>query len=253
MIEIYIQCHERLKWGQHFWIMPTLLPEFKVYDHGMTLLPMQYPYIQNCFVAYNFYLLSDFHGLILAGKYFILSILYPATQKVAVYYVIPSEKICVSVRQRASFPDSNLRSFWPIFFKLCIDIGEEWFGISNGLNSFINNWVMALDWCKMCFSSIWYWQNVGKDNYKLFFVIFQRSYDPWLMSEFYFHLISWEQIDGFWWNFVYAVVWLAHGIFLNFSTEFWPLIDVKISFFRTNEWILITFCLCIDIYDPCCD
>ena len=37
----------------------------------------------------------------------------------------------------------------------------------------------------------------------------------------------------------------------------WHLIDVKISIFlnnfRNNEWILIKFCLCIDIYDPCCD
>ena len=56
----------------------------------------------------------------------------------------------------ASFPDSNLSSFRLIFFKLCmdIDIGEEWFGIANGLNSFINNRVMALDWCKNVFSSI---------------------------------------------------------------------------------------------------
>ena len=47
----------------------------------------------------------------------------------------------------ASFPDSDLSSFGPIFFNLCmdIDIGEEWFGITNGLNSFINNRVMALD------------------------------------------------------------------------------------------------------------
>ena len=29
-----------------------------------------------------------------------------------------------------------------------IDIGEEWFGIANGLNLFINNRVMALGWCK---------------------------------------------------------------------------------------------------------
>ena len=54
---------------------------------------------------------------------------------------------------KMSFPDSNLSSFWPIFFKLCmdIDIREEWFGIANGLNSFINNRVMALDWCKNVF------------------------------------------------------------------------------------------------------
>ena len=77
------------------------------------------------------------------------------------------------------------------------------------------------------------------------------------MSEFCFHLISWEQNDGFWWNFVYAVLWLTHEIFQNFSTELWPLIDVKISIFlhifRNNEWTLIKFCLCIDIYDPWCD
>ena len=74
-----------------------------------------------------------------------------------------------------SFPDSNLSSFWPIFFKLCmdIDIRKEWFGIANVLNSFINNRVMALDWCKNVF-------------------------------------------------------------FLNI--------------FRTNRWILIKFCICIDKY-----
>ena len=65
---------------------------------------------------------------------------------------------------------------------------------------------MALDWCQnfvyaqylvdqlMDFDKIlemlWYWRNVGKDNYKLFFAIFQPSYSPWLMSEFYFHLMS---------------------------------------------------------------
>ena len=51
------------------------------------------------------------------------------------------------------------------------------------------------------------------------------------MSEFCFHLISGEQIDELWQNFVDAVLWLAHEIslILNFSTELWPLIDVKIS------------------------
>ena len=48
----------------------------------------------------------------------------------------------------ASFPNSNLSSFWPIFFKLRvdIDIGEEWFGVVNELNSYMNHRVMALDW-----------------------------------------------------------------------------------------------------------
>ena len=32
-----------------------------------------------------------------------------------------------------------------------ITIGKEWFGIANGLNSFINNRFMALDWCKNVF------------------------------------------------------------------------------------------------------
>ena len=40
-----------------------------------------------------------------------------------------------------------LRALTSIFIKLCmdIDVREEWFGIANGLNSFINNIVMALD------------------------------------------------------------------------------------------------------------
>ena len=60
--------------------------------------------------------------------------------------------VCPYVCQRF-VSDSDYSSFWPIFFKLCmdIDIGEEWFGIANGLNSFINNRVMALDICKNVF------------------------------------------------------------------------------------------------------
>ena len=59
----------------------------------------------------------------------------------------PSKILSVRPCVSASFPDSNLSSFLPIFFKLCmdIDIREEWFGSANGLNSFINNRVMALD------------------------------------------------------------------------------------------------------------
>ena len=73
-----------------------------------------------------------------------LSFLYPATQKVEGYYVIPSE-LWVSVHPSSvhpsvstSFPCSNFSTFWPIFFKLCIDIGigEEWYGIASGLISF---------------------------------------------------------------------------------------------------------------------
>ena len=88
--------------------------------------------------------------------------------------IYPPNRLSVRPSVSASFPDSNLSSFWPIFFKLCmdIDVREEWFGIANGLNSFINNKVMALGWCNMYFSSI-----------------------------------SSEQMDEFWPNFVYALIY----------------------------------------------
>ena len=59
----------------------------------------------------------------------------------------PPKILSVRSSVSASFPVSNLSSFRPIFLKLCmdIDIGEEWFGIANGLNSYINNRVTALD------------------------------------------------------------------------------------------------------------
>ena len=62
----------------------------------------------------------------------------------------PSIRLSIS----ASFPCSNFSTFWPIFFKLCIDIGtgEEWYGIASGLISFWNNRVMALDVCQKCFA-----------------------------------------------------------------------------------------------------
>ena len=39
---------------------------------------------------------------------------------------------------KLSFPDSDSGSFWPIFFKFCmdIDIRKKWFGIANGLKSY---------------------------------------------------------------------------------------------------------------------
>ena len=86
--------------------------------------------------------------------YYNNAFLHPATQKVVGYYVIPSENFeCLSFRP--SICPSALRfrtltcSFWPIFFKLCmdIDIGEEWF------------W--DCKWAK--------------------FVYKQQSYGPWLM------------------------------------------------------------------------
>ena len=59
--------------------------------------------------------------------------------------------LCLSIS--ASFQCSNFSTIWPIFFKLCIDIGvgEEWYGIASGLISFSNNRVMALDVVQKCF------------------------------------------------------------------------------------------------------
>ena len=109
----------------------------------------------------SIYLIHSLIWTIYFYKNAFMCIFIPRHTKSGRYYVIPSENfeclsVCPSVRcpsVSASFSDSNLSSFWPIFFKLCmdIDIGEEWFGIANGLNSFINNRVMALDWCKNVF------------------------------------------------------------------------------------------------------
>ena len=59
----------------------------------------------------------------------------------------PPNRLSVRPSVSASFSGSNLSIFLLIFVKLCmdIDIREEWFGIANGLNSFINNRVMTLD------------------------------------------------------------------------------------------------------------
>ena len=64
---------------------------------------------------------------------------------------------------------------------------------------------------------------------------------PWLKSKFYFSSISWEQIDGFWPNFAYALILarsrfeLLHVRFHKFETEFWSLTEVRIRF-PLNIW-----------------
>ena len=174
-----------------------------------------------------------------------------------------------------SFPDSNLSSIWPVFFKLCmnIDIGEEWFGIANELNSFINNRVMSLGLCKNVFfpnifrTNGW---NLIKcclciDKYKInvvsnahyFWSIFNKSSGPWSTSEFCLCWMSCELFCGFRLNFVYALIltrcrfgW-SNNIFRSLSTELWPSNDVEISFmlniFWSSWWNLIKLCECIDI------
>ena len=146
------------------------------------------------------------------------------------------------------FPDSNLSSFWPSFFKRCMDINirVEWFGIANGLNSFVNNRVMAFDWCKNVFNLNIFRTNgwilikfcICIDKYKVHVVSHARcfwwqSYGPWSTSEFCLCSVSCELICEFRSNFVYALIlkrcrfgWL-NNISRSFSTELWPLIDIK--------------------------
>ena len=46
MLEINIKCHERLILGQNFWIKSTIFTEYVVYDHGLSPLLMQNPYLK---------------------------------------------------------------------------------------------------------------------------------------------------------------------------------------------------------------
>ena len=44
ILELYIKCHKRLSRGKNFSMKPTFFPQFKVYDHGLSPLPLQNPY-----------------------------------------------------------------------------------------------------------------------------------------------------------------------------------------------------------------
>ena len=138
----------------------------------------------------------------------------------------PPKILSVSVRQSVSalFPDSNLSSFWLIFFKLCmdIDIREEWFEIANGLNSFINNRVMALDWCK----------NVVSGLLSSFWPIFFKLCVDIDIREEWFGIAN--GLNLFVNNRVMVLDWCKTVFFLNI--------------FKTNGIILIKFCICIDKY-----
>ena len=123
-----------------------------------------------------------------------------------------------------SFPDSDLSSFWPIFFRLCldIDIRKEWFGIADGLNSFINNRVMALDWCK-----------------NVFFLNIFRS-NGWILIKFCIcidkiHVVSNALYFSSIFNRVIALDWL--------DVRIWFILNIL----WINLWISIKFCMCINI------
>ena len=82
-----------------------------------------------------------------------------------------------------------------------IDIKEEWFGIANGLNLYINNRAMALDLCKNVFSSI---SSEQMDEIFITFCIYIDKYKN--------HVV-----------FNARYVW-------SILAELWPLIDVRILF-----------------------
>ena len=74
------------------------------------------------------------------------------------------------------------------------------------------------------------------DCYTLFFLHLYQSCSPWFTPNFRFHSISWEQIDIFPPNFIYALILtssslaLLHIIFQKFIPELWSLDYAKISF-----------------------
>ena len=82
-----------------------------------------------------------------------------------------------------------------------IDIREEWFGIANGLNSFINNRVMTLDGRKIMF-----FLNIFRTNGRIL-IKFCICIDIIKI-----HVVSNARYFG------------------QFLTELWPLIDVRILF-----------------------
>ena len=148
-------------------------------------------------------------------RLYITVFLYPVTQKEAGYYVIHSEPFeCLFVHpSELRFHTLNFSSFWPIFFKLCmdIDIRGEWFGMSMGficqfwtalwplfevrfflcsiscelICGFRSNFVYALILTKCRLGMI--------EQYVSF--IF---YGPWLISIFCLCSIYCGPIDGFW-------------------------------------------------------
>ena len=72
------------------------------------------------------------------------------------------------------------------------------------------------------------WQDLAWDSYILFFANLYQSYGSWFTLKFRFHLISWELLDIFSPNLIYAFILtrsslgLLHIIFWKFAPELWP-------------------------------
>ena len=169
---------------------------------------------------------------------------------------------------RIPFSLNILRTNWWNLTKLgmCINIDKIYIGIITCQFSQIYNRVMALEWCQnpQCFENKsmefdqillmhWYWEDVRRDHY----TSISQIYNSVMARDWCPNSILWEQIDGIWPHFAYALILTRSRLgllrvnFRKFITALWLLIGVIISFLlnilRTTGWILTTFCLCIDI------
>ena len=91
----------------------------------------------------------------------------------------------------------------------------------------------------------WLWHDLPWDCYRSFFPHLYQSYGPWFTSKFHFSSISWDLLDIFSPNFIYAFMLtrsslgLLHVIFRKFVPELWPFIYAKILFpfnILINNW-----------------
>ena len=165
--------------------------------------------------------------------------LYPASKKWRGIMLYPPNRlsVCPSIRPSVLPSPLRFRTLPVFFFKLCmdIDIREVWFWIAKGINSFINNRVIVLDWCKNVF-----FRNIFRKNGWILikFCICIDIYKTYVVSNacYFWSIFNSVMALDRSQNFVYALIltrcrfgWL-NNIFRSFSTELWPLIDVEISF-----------------------
>ena len=97
------------------------------------------------------------------------------------------------------------------------------------------------------------WPDLHWNCYSSIFANLQQIFGPWLFSEFSFHSISYEWVNGIWSNLAYALIltrsrlWLLQVNFHKFTTELWQSYGpwlLSEFLFCSN---LIKFCICIDL------
>ena len=85
----------------------------------------------------------------------------------------------------------------------------------------------------------WYWHVVDLDDWTIFFVPYQQSYDPCWNFVYAQYLVNqltdFDKILFMHW-YIWSFLWLIHNIFSYFSTELWPLIDFRIMFMLKILW-----------------